>query len=265
MQAGFKKYHSDQGDLAQKSTVNSQINPPFTSTNNYIRALGKIEKKNHSQYSFRAQISCPGSGTTLRKRDGNISSGDYMKGDVCIWKIAPDNLNLTEQYPIQLGFLNFDFYSYPYCDYIDVYECESLSCTTKSGKLVASFYGWRNPPMLSLFSQIILLIFSSESFTWCPIQKSSFVLSYLTLCPAGYYGAIADNCRPCKKRCYSSEVLLGSCPAGSKFDSTWCGCPKGQYRSKDGSCLNCNITCNKGSRVCFIPRYSLMFVYYIRR
>ena len=218
-------------------------------SNHYVpRDISDLERSNNSDspVSLRIQNSCPGSGIIITNRFGNISTGKYKEGDSCSWIVSPDTLvNSSVIYPVQLEFTTFNLN--PWCDSVQVQQCDTPSCDYDTSTTIGNFWGWRSPPQLISTSKVTKITFQSQS--GCSKPNSEFSLSYNVLCPSGYHGAASELCRPCKSKCEGEEVLIGSCSAGSKFDTTWCGCPVGKYRSDNGNCVNCSITCGTGGGI----------------
>jgi hypothetical protein len=229
---------------------------------NAMRAVGG--RGGDRTKSARSLNSCPKSGLTLTDKVANVSNDNYRLGDSCTWIISPGNgENVTSESLIEIQFPLFDFN--PFCDRLMIFRCTTSECAGPDEQF--SYLSWRKPTKLTISGSTVMVLFTSDAYSWCSSKKSLFLLSYRLLCPQGFYGIDQNDCKPCRSTCDDGKLLLGSCSAGTVSDTTFCGCPAGQYSSnsaRGATCFNCSSNCSEGivditSLFCFCSNYMISF------
>ena len=199
-------------------------------------------------FHFLVSVTCPGSGSVLTTWNGTLSDGPgkYTNNENCFWIVAPRGAT-----SIALEFLNFELEGFSPCcegDWVKIFECQDVNCSSTSRKLLMTLSGLLAsiPPTITTETSVMAVEFSSD------YQQvySGFDAVFWVPCPAGTYGPRMPFCNPCSKQCPPGKVLFDSiCGNVGATKDNICRCPGGQFSHDDSPfspCQSCQKQCPEG-------------------
>lgn len=183
----------------------------------------------------------------LNESSGHISVGsrEYTDDIWCTWIISP--VNATQ---VAIKFSAFELEGPASCckgDFVEIFECEELACTSDARKMMRISGTMAVVPPIIVSKTGIMRIDFRTDIAW---GKTGFEASYFTPCPAGTFGRGVPDCLKCTASCSDDKSLvLTSCGAvGSAIDNE-CVCRRGQHAAeKSDQCSSCPADCDIGER-----------------